>query len=307
MNFKKINNCIEIIMLSILLMLSCKSFGDENKNLDLKLKILNEKDIRLYKQIFDHQSKVIKGKNSKTWKKINLIKKNISNQILFGTIQAEKYLHPTGWRSTYTELKKWLDLYGDHPDAYRIYRLAKKRKPKNSKYPKKPVGNFLNGYGNILKDQLKPSFPMISKGHKYPKSSFRIAIKVRRGIRKEFRSLSSISENGKTYDVVTLDLSHEGVSFLIPDSLKDEIMAAKKYEIELFDRISKKAIKLDGKIKHSTNYGPIGGENYTRVGFVFSNLPLAKEVTTKIMDSNIERIVNNSMLSGREDGTKKAS
>ena len=140
--------------------------------------------------------------------------------------------------------------------------------------------------------------------------SFGYALQVyrfRRGIRKEFRSLSSISENGKTYDVVTLDLSHEGVSFLIPDSLKDEIIAAENYEIELFDRISKKIIKLDGKIKHSTNYGPIGGENYTRVGFVFSNLPLAKEVTTKIMDSNIERIVNNSMLSGREDGTKKAS
>ena len=138
--------------------------------------------------------------------------------------------------------------------------------------------------------------------------SFGYALQVyrfRRGIRKEFRSLASISEKGKTYDVVTLDLSHEGVSFLIPGSLKGEIMSMEKYEIELFDRISRKTIKLDGKIKYSINYGPIGEENYIRVGFVFSNLLLAKELTTKIMDSNIERIVNNSIH--RNEETKKAS
>ena len=108
-------------------------------------------------------------------------------------------------------------------------------------------------------------------------------------------------------EIIIYDNFARGKIDYLSDSLKDEIIAAENYEIELFDRISKKAIKLDGKIKHSTNYGPIGGENYTRVGFVFSNLPLAKEVTTKIMDSNIERIVNNSMLCGREDETKKAS
>ncbi len=141
-------------------------------------------------------------------------------------------------------------------------------------------------------------------------ASFGYALQIyrfRRGIRKEFRSLSIISENDKTYDVLTLDLSHEGVSFLIPSSLKDDITRVEKYEIDLFDRISRKVIKLDGKIKYAINYGPIGGENYTRVGFIFSNLPLARELTSKIMDSNIERIVNNSMLSGREDETKKAS
>ena len=181
----KIITFIKFIIFSSLLLFTCLSFGDENKNLDLNLKVLNKEDVKLYKQIFDYQSKGIKGKSSKIWTKINVLKKNISNKILLGTIQAEKYLHPTGWRSSYKELKEWLDYFNDHPDAYRIYRLAKKRKPKKSKYPKKPSGNFLNGYGNILKDQLKPTFPLISKGHRYPKSSFQIAIKVRRGIRKE--------------------------------------------------------------------------------------------------------------------------
>ena len=183
-NIHRIINVSKVLLFSFLLFFSCLSFGNENKNLDLKLKILNEKDVELYSQIFDFQSKSIKSKNSKTWSKINILKKNITNKLLFGTIEAEKYLHPTGWRSTYKELKKWLDNYNDHPDAYRIYRLAKRRKPKNSKYPKKPIGNFLNGYGNILKDQLKPTFPIFSKGHKYPKSAFQTAVKVRRGIRK---------------------------------------------------------------------------------------------------------------------------
>ena len=183
-NFKTITNIGKTLFFSFLILFSCLSFGNENKKLDLNIKILNKKDIKLYNQIFDFQSKGIKSRNSKTWTKINKLKKSISNKLLFGTIEAEKYLHPTGWRSSYTELKKWLDNYNDHPDAYRIYRLAKRRKPKKLKFPKKPVGNFLNGYGNILKDQLKPTFPLVSKGHKYPKYSFQTAIKVRRGIRK---------------------------------------------------------------------------------------------------------------------------
>ena len=119
-NIHRIINVSKVLLFSFLLFFSCLSFGNENKNLDLKLKILNEKDVKLYSQIFDFQSKSIKSKNSKTWSKINILKKNITNKLLFGTIEAEKYLHPTGWRSTYKELKKWLDNYNDHPDAYRI-------------------------------------------------------------------------------------------------------------------------------------------------------------------------------------------
>ena len=37
---------------------------------------------------------------------------------------AERFLHPTGWRSSYIDLKNWLDKYNDHPDATRITRIA---------------------------------------------------------------------------------------------------------------------------------------------------------------------------------------
>ena len=97
---------------------------------DLQIKILKHTDVKLYKEIFQIQSFPIKNKNAKEWKKIQSLKSKINNQILFGTIDAEKYLHPTGWRSSFNELKNWLNAYNDHPDAYKIYRLAKRRKPK---------------------------------------------------------------------------------------------------------------------------------------------------------------------------------
>ena len=171
----------------------------ENENLE----ILSKKDVKLYSEIFQLQSKTIKNKNSKTWKKIEKIKRKISNKILFGTILAEKYLHPTGWRSSFQELNKWLNKYHDHPDAYRIYRLAKRRKPKKSKFPKKPTGNFLNGYGNISKDQIKPTFPL-KKAHKNPRFSFQTAIKVRRAInRKNTQYVENILSHSKTNKILT--------------------------------------------------------------------------------------------------------
>ena len=62
----------------------------------------------------------------------------IEDPLLTGYLLAQRYLHPTAWRSSYKELSAWLAKYNDHPDASRIYWLAKRRKPKNAKSPKKP-------------------------------------------------------------------------------------------------------------------------------------------------------------------------
>ena len=57
----------------------------------------------------------------------------VKNPILKGHVLAQRYLHPTAWRSSYKELSEWLAHYNDHPDASRIYWLAKRRKPKKLK------------------------------------------------------------------------------------------------------------------------------------------------------------------------------
>ena len=106
-------------------------------------------------------------------------------------------MHPTGWRSKYSELKTWLDKYNDHPDAYRIYRLAKRRQPQKVKSPKKPTGEFLNGYGNISNDLIKPRIPFISKGNKHRKNANRLSIQFRRSINKRKTSLAQKLLNNK--------------------------------------------------------------------------------------------------------------
>ena len=167
-----------ILSLSIFVR-SSFSVADNN----FKINLLNENDVKIYKEVFKLQSKPIKSRNSKVWKKIEKLKKQIDNKILLGTLNADKYLHPTGWRSSYKELKDWLNEYHDHPDAYKIHRIAVRRKPIKSKPPKKPSGNFLNGYGNISKDLIKPTFPLAKS--RYKRDSFIISIKVRRAIRRK--------------------------------------------------------------------------------------------------------------------------
>src|SRR3546814_4582279 len=48
-------------------------------------------------------------------------------------------LHPTAYRSKYSELKAWMDSYADHPQAKRIYALALKRRPANYRRPQPPI------------------------------------------------------------------------------------------------------------------------------------------------------------------------
>ena len=95
-------------------------------------RILGDGDIALYEQIFALQED---GKLRAAAKLI----KQLENPVLLGHVQAQKYLHPTAHRSTFHELKGWLDVYADHPQARRIYRLAMRRKPSDHKAPRKPV------------------------------------------------------------------------------------------------------------------------------------------------------------------------
>ena len=91
-------------------------------------KILNSDDIVLYRKIFKLQE-------AGDWSKANILITKLQDKILIGHVEAQKYLHPTAYRSKYSELKNWMELYADHPDATRIYRLALKRRPANWKYP----------------------------------------------------------------------------------------------------------------------------------------------------------------------------
>ena len=59
--------------------------------------------------------------------------------LLLGHVLADRYLHPTAYRSSYVELTAWLERYADLPQAAQIYRLAIGRKPAGAKKPPAPV------------------------------------------------------------------------------------------------------------------------------------------------------------------------
>ena len=105
--------------------------GEISREADLP-RILTVGDIALYERIFTLQE------DGELRTAAKLIKK-LENPVLLGHVQAQKYLHPTAHRSSFDELKHWLEDYADHPQARRIYRLAMRRKPANARAPERPI------------------------------------------------------------------------------------------------------------------------------------------------------------------------
>ena len=94
--------------------------------------VLSPTDERLYRQIFRLQGK-------RRWKQADKLIKKLSDKSLLGHVYYERYMHPTGYRSSYKELRGWMKRYRDHPGAERVYNLAVRRRPKNYNYPSRPV------------------------------------------------------------------------------------------------------------------------------------------------------------------------
>ncbi len=96
------------------------------------LTVLSDADAALYRDIFELQET---GRWKAADEKIALLE----DDILLGYVQFQRYMHPTAYRSSYTELKRWMAYYADHPEANKIYTLARKRRPKNSSLPLRPI------------------------------------------------------------------------------------------------------------------------------------------------------------------------
>ena len=136
--------------------------------------ILNTNDIENYRKIYLLQE------NCK-WKSANKYIFKIQNKILLGHIFAQRYLHPTCYRSKYLELYYWLKKYNDHPQAKRIYRLAVKRMPKGYKSPNKPIKpiGIQEEKIRIVEKQKYKSQKKLSKKQKQEKQKLLIGIKSR--------------------------------------------------------------------------------------------------------------------------------
>jgi soluble lytic murein transglycosylase-like protein len=94
--------------------------------------ILSEADRARYERIFALQEA---GQLPAAAKEIAALE----DPILMGHVLAQKYLHPTAYRSRYEELRAWLADYPDHPSANRIFDLALQRKPSGAANPPQPT------------------------------------------------------------------------------------------------------------------------------------------------------------------------
>ena len=95
-------------------------------------RIIGERDAARYRRIFALQEKG-------NWRSADREIKKLRSRLLMGHVLAQRYLHPTKYRSRYAELERWLRYYADHPEARRIYRLAMRRKGKSSRSPREPT------------------------------------------------------------------------------------------------------------------------------------------------------------------------
>ena len=152
---------------------------------------LNAHDVILYKEIFALQEI---GKLSDA----NALIGRVKNNLLMGHVKAQRYLHPTAYRSKFSELRDWLSIYNDHPDASRIKWLADKRKPKKAAAAKKPKPGYLKGVGTHLYQNWRPYIPMSRSGRASPRKTAQIAADIRRMIRRKQPTNANeyLSQNG---------------------------------------------------------------------------------------------------------------
>jgi soluble lytic murein transglycosylase-like protein len=94
--------------------------------------VLDAQDAGLYRRIFAVQE-------DGRWQEADRLIARLTDRRLMGHVMAQRYLHPTAYRSKYLELKAWMERYADHPQAKRIYRLALKRRPANYRRPQPPA------------------------------------------------------------------------------------------------------------------------------------------------------------------------
>lgn len=88
---------------------------------------ISSEDVKNYEKVFEF---IQKGRFDKADKRIKEIKSNV----LMGHVLAEKYLS-AGYNSNFRELKSWLENYHDHPQAWKILNLLRRKKGKNDIMP----------------------------------------------------------------------------------------------------------------------------------------------------------------------------
>lgn len=82
---------------------------------------MSERDSELYRRIFAAQAQG-------DWDKADENLRKVSDLRLRGHVLYQRFMHPS-YKASFNELHAWMDMYSDHPNADRVYKLAALRKP----------------------------------------------------------------------------------------------------------------------------------------------------------------------------------
>jgi len=94
--------------------------------------LIGDEDVRRYRRIFALQE-------DGRWADADRLIAVLDDRRLMGHVLFQRYMHPTAWRSSFVDLRDWLDRFADHPGAERIYRLALRRQPAGARAPQPPA------------------------------------------------------------------------------------------------------------------------------------------------------------------------
>jgi soluble lytic murein transglycosylase-like protein len=131
--------------------------------------VLSDADVDRYRAIFALQE-------DGRWSEAQALVVRLQNRRLMGHVLAQKYLHPTKYRSKFSELRSWMAKYADHPQARRIHRLAVVRQPKGAKAARRPIVR-----------RLKPQASEAQKASESRPRYFRAATKKGRSLQSSIR------------------------------------------------------------------------------------------------------------------------
>lgn len=89
-----------------------------------------------------HYRAVFRLQEQGRWEEADARIGEIYDPLLLGHVLHQRYLHPTAYKSSFEELRDWMEVYGDHPGAQRIHQLAQQRRPAAAPEPRAPFFTF---------------------------------------------------------------------------------------------------------------------------------------------------------------------
>jgi soluble lytic murein transglycosylase-like protein len=116
---------------------------------------LSPVDLTLYRRAFA----AIDGSD---WATVDGTIPHIQDRRLIGHIQAARYLSPSV-ETPFADLRAWLDVYGDLPEADDIYRLAETEKPRGAYLPQPRVTQASDEGGGVG-DDMRSTEPHTAAG-----------------------------------------------------------------------------------------------------------------------------------------------